>query len=155
MWGAFGNKPVDADECENVSKPDFKDPQGSSNFSIVHSLRVANDGTVYVADRENRRVQMFTNDGKFVKQMVKSATLFARNVALSPDPEQQFLYVGDGKEIAILDPKTLELVGSVQGPDVIGGGHLMTTDQKGNIYVAATAQGMQRLTFKGMSPAGK
>ena len=155
MWGAFGNKPMDDDECKDVTKPDFKHPQGPSNFSIVHSLRVANDGMVYVADRENRRVQMFTNDGKFVKQMVKTATLFARNVALSPDPEQQFLYVGDGKDIAILDRKTLDLVGSVQVPGMIGGGHLIAVDQKGNIYVAGTSQGMQKLAFKGMSTAGR
>jgi len=31
----------------------------------VHALRVAKDGTVYVADREFRRVQMFSSDGKF------------------------------------------------------------------------------------------
>ena len=151
MWGAFGNKPVDDDSCENVPKPDFKDPNGPQNLSIVHSIRVANDGMVYVADRENRRVQMFTNDGKFVKQQVKTQTPFARNVSLSPDPAQEFLYVGDGKEIAILDRKTLDIVGAVKGEGVIGGGHLATTDAKGNIYVAATGQGMQRLTFKGIA----
>jgi hypothetical protein len=155
MWGAFGNQPVDDDQCETVAKPDFKDPQGPANFSIVHSLRVADDGMVYVADRENRRVQAFTSDGKFVKQFVKTDTPFARNVALSPDPEQQYLYVGDGKSIAILDRNTLELVGSVEGPDMLGGGHLIAVDPTGNIYVAATNRGMQKLAFKGMSPAGR
>jgi hypothetical protein len=155
MWGAFGNKPMDDDHCGNVPKPDFKDPNGPQNFSIVHSLRVAKDGMVYVADRENRRVQSFTNDGKFVKQTVKSATPFARNVSLSPDPEQQFLYVGDGKEIAILDRKTLEIIGKIGGEGIIGGGHLATTDAKGNLYVAATGNGMQRLLFKGMSTASR
>ena len=84
MWGAFANKPVDDDHCENVPQPSFSDDAGPQNFSIVHAIRVANDGTVYVADRENRRVQMFTNDGKFVKQLVKTNTPFARNLALSP-----------------------------------------------------------------------
>ena len=63
-------------------------------------MRVANDGTVYVADRENRRVQMFTSDGKFVKQLIKADTAFARDLALSPDATQQFLYVGNGDDIA-------------------------------------------------------
>ena len=99
MWGAFANKPVDDDHCEDVPKPSFADAAGPQNFSIVHAIRVANDGMVYVADRENRRVQTFTNDGKFVKQLVKTDTPFARNLALSPDPEQQFLYVGNGKDI--------------------------------------------------------
>jgi hypothetical protein len=152
LWGAFGNKPVDDDHCEDVPKPSFADAGGPQNFSIVHAIRVAKDGAVYVADRENRRVQMFTNDGKFLKQLVKTSTPFARNLALSPDSEQQFLYVGDGKEISIVDRKTLELVGSIQGPGMLGGGHQIATDAKGNLYVAATGNGMQKLTFKGMSP---
>jgi hypothetical protein len=154
MWGAFGNKPVDDNSCENVPKPDFSDPQGPSNLSIVHALRVSKDGTVYVADRENRRVQMFTSDGKFVKQLVKTDTPFARNVALSHDAEQQFLYVGNGKDIAIVDRKTLTAVGSVD-PGKVGGGHQIAADSKGNIFVAATGAGMQKLTFKGMTTASR
>jgi hypothetical protein len=151
MWGAFANQPVDDDHCETVTPKSFPDGPGPQNFSTVHAIRVAKDGTVYVADRENRRVQMFTNDGKFVKQLVKTSTPFARNLALSPDPEEQFLYVGNGKDIVVVDRKTLEVVGSVQGPGMLGGGHLIATDAKGNLYVAATGNGMQKLTFKGMS----
>jgi NHL repeat len=150
MWGAFGNKPEDDDHCDILRKTDFT-PPGPPQFSVVHSLRVANDGLVYVADRENHRVQMFSNDGKFLKQNLKGGTLFARSVALSPDQEQQFLYVGDGKEIAILDRKSLDQVGTINPPGIIGGGHLISTDAKGNIYVAATGQGLQRLNFQGMS----
>ncbi len=149
MWGAFGNKPEDDDHCEIVRKTDFT-PPGPPQLSVVHSLRVANDGLVYVADRENRRVQMFSNDGKFIKQHLKGSSLFARNVALSPDPEQQFLYVGDGKEIAILD-RSRSAGGAVNVPGLIGGGHLIATDAKGNIYVAATGRGLQKLVFQGMS----
>ncbi len=150
MWGAFGNKPVDDDHCDILRKTDFT-PPGPPQLSVVHSLRVANDGLVYVADREHRRVQMFSNDGKFLKQNLKGGTLFARSVALSPDQEQQFLYVGDGKEIAILDRKSLDQVGTINPPGIIGGGHLISTDAKGNIYIAATGQGLQRLNFQGMS----
>jgi WD40 repeat protein len=149
-WGAFGNKPEDDDHCEIVRKTDFT-PPGPPQLSVVHSLRVANDGLVYVADRENQRVQMFSNDGKFLKQHLKGNSLFARSVALSPDQEQQFLYVGDGKEIAILDRKSLDQIGTVNPPGIIGGGHLISTDAKGNIYIAATGQGLQRLNFQGMS----
>jgi len=38
-------------------------------------------------------------------------------------------------------------------PGLIGGGHLITTDAKGNIFVAATGMGLQKLTFQGMSAA--
>src|SRR5580704_5883819 len=99
MWGAFGNRPVDDDHCEIV-RPSFNEPQGPSNLSIVHSIRVANsDGMVYVADRENRRLQMFLPDGTFVKQLIRTQTPFAANLAFSPDREHQFLYVVSGKNI--------------------------------------------------------
>jgi DNA-binding beta-propeller fold protein YncE len=151
MWGAFANKPVDDDHCQVVTPTSFSDP-GPQNFSILHAIRVARDGMVYVADREYRRVQMFTRDGKFVKQVVNTSGPFARNLALSPDPEQQFLYVGGGDGIFILDRKTLEIIGTVRPPGILGAGHQIATDSKGNLYIAQTTAGMQKLTFKGMSP---
>ena len=154
MWGAFAEQPKDDDHCEVVTPKTFDDP-GPRNFSIVHALRVARDGMVYVADRENRRIQSFTSDGKFVKQLVKADTQFARNVALSPDREQQFLYVGNGDDIVIVDRRTLEIIGSIKPKDLKNGGHQIATDSKGNIYIAQTTMGLQKLTFKGMSPGSK
>src|SRR5215831_6538264 len=152
MWGAFGNKPVDDDHCEIVTPKTFPDGPGPDQFSVVHAIRVANDGMVYVADREYRRVQMFTQDGKFLKQLVHTATTFARDLALSPDPDQQFLYVGGGNNISIVDRKTLEIVGTIQPPGILGPGHHIATDSKGNIYLAQTTKGLQKLVFKGMAP---
>jgi DNA-binding beta-propeller fold protein YncE len=149
MWGAFGNKPVDDDHCEIVTPKTFPDGPGPDQFSVVHAIRVAHDGTVYVADREYRRVQMFTSDGKFVKQLVHTATTFARDLALSPDADQQFLYVGGGKNISIVDRKTLEIVGAIEPPGTLGPGHHIATDSKGNIYLAQTTKGLQKLVFKG------
>jgi DNA-binding beta-propeller fold protein YncE len=149
MWGAFGNKPVDKDDCPPPSLSSVPAGPGPDQFSIVHAIRVANDGTVYVADRENRRVQMFTPDGKFVKQLVRASAPFARNLALSPDREQRFLYVGGGADIVIVDRRTLEIVTTIQGPGILGGGHQIATDSKGNLYVAATNRGMQKLVLKG------
>jgi len=151
MWGAFGNKPVDNDQCPPPSLNSVPDGPGPDQFSIVHAIRVSNDGMVYVADRENRRVQMFTLDGKFVKQLVRGSAPFARDLALSRDPDQQFLYVGGGTDIVVVNRKTLEIVSTIQGSGVIGGGHQMETDQKGNLYVALTNRGLQKLAFKGVS----
>jgi hypothetical protein len=152
MWGAFGNKPVDDDHCEIVTPKSFADGPGPDQFSVAHAIRVANDGMVYVADREYRRVQMFTYEGKFVKQLVRTGTTFARDLALSPDAEQEFLYVGGGNNIAIVDRKTLEVVGAIQPPGILGPGHHIATDSKGNIYIAQTTKGLQKLVFKGMAP---
>jgi len=151
MWGAFGNRPQDDDHCEVVTPTSFPAGPGPQNFSIVHALRVARDGTVYVADRENRRVQAFTPDGKFVKQVVKTDTTFARDLAFSADPAQQFLYVGNGQDIVIVDRNSLEIAGSIKVPGMIGGGHHIAVDSKGNLYIAGTTTGMQKLSFRGMS----
>ena len=151
MWGAFGNKPVDDDHCEVVTPKEFPPGEGPKNFSIVHAIRLSKDGIVYVADRENRRVQSFTADGKFLKQIVKTDTQFARDLAFSADPDQQFLYVGNGNDIVIVDRKAMQIVGSIKLPGQIGGGHHIATDSKGNIYIAGTTMGLQKLTFKGMS----
>ena len=119
-------------------------------FNIVHNIAADADGFVYVADRENRRLQMFTADGSFVKQLVKADVTFARDLAFSPDAAQQFLYVGGGKGIYIVDRMTLDILGMIQVPGQLGPGHHIATDSKGNIYIAQTAAGLQKLVFKGM-----
>jgi hypothetical protein len=156
MWGAFGKPPGGEDSCAIVSPKSFPDADGPAHYNVAHAIRVANDGTVYLADRENRRLQVFTGDGKFVKQLIRTGTPFARNLALSADPEQRFLYVGADKGLAIVDRKSLEVVGTVQPAGILGAGHHIATDSKGNIYLAQTNRGMQKLVFKGMSsPASR
>ena len=98
---------------------------------------------------------MFTKEGKFVKQLVRTDTPFARDLALSPDADQQFLYVGGGNSIFIVDRKTLTIVGNIQPPGIIGAGHQIAVDSKGNLYIAQTTAGLQKLTFKAMTPAGR
>src|SRR5262249_51980618 len=39
---------------------------GPGQFHLPHGIAVDGQGTVYVADRENSRVQLFTPDGKFL-----------------------------------------------------------------------------------------
>ena len=152
MWGAFGKPPGGEDSCAIVSPKSFPDAEGPAHYNVAHAIRVAKDGTVYLADRENRRLQVFTNDGKFVKQLIRTGTPFARNLALSADPEQRFLYVGADKGLAVVDRKTLEVVGTVEPAGILGAGHHIATDSKGNIYLAQTNRGMQKLVLKGMSP---
>ena len=41
---------------------------GDGQFNIVHNVVVDNDGRVYVADRENHRIQVFSSEGKFETQ---------------------------------------------------------------------------------------
>lgn len=153
LWGAFGNEPADKDDCPNIALSEVPPGPGPDQFSIVHALRVSNDGLVYVADRENRRVQVFTLEGEYIDQIIWHDERFARNVALSHDPEQQFLYVGGGGGIFVYDRNTLELLTRIEGDDIVGSGHHITTDSQGNLYIAATGAGYQRLLFTGLVEA--
>ena len=113
------------------------DGPGPDQFAIVHAARVSNDGFVYVADRENRRVQVFTLDGKFVNQVFINRKNTepggtAGCVAFSPDPQQQYLYVSGASQIVILNRKMLEVLGSFGGASA----HHIASDSKGNIYTA-------------------
>jgi hypothetical protein len=155
MWGAFGKPPGGVDNCAIVRLKGFPEGEGLPDFNVAHAIRVSNDGMVYLADRENRRVQVFASDGKFVTQLRRTATPFARDLAFSPDPGQRFLYVGADKGIAVVDRRTLEVLGEVKVPGQIGAGHHIATDHKGNIYIAQTTAGMQRLLLQGTAPAAR
>jgi hypothetical protein len=54
---------------------------GPGEFQLPHSIVVA-DGVVYVADRENGRVQLFDLDGKYLREWPKYGKTFS--LALGP-----------------------------------------------------------------------
>ncbi len=108
MWGAYGNTPDDT--APNRLADEGPGPQ---QFNLVHGVRVSNDGLVYVADRMNNRMQVFSVDGKFQREIfVERKTKLlgtSFSVAFSPDPQQEYLYLadaGNGK-VHIYERKTL------------------------------------------------
>ena len=144
MWGAFGNVPADPKPGEPLFSADDDNSQGPAQFNNPHAVRVSSDDLVYVCDRNNQRLQVFTTSGKFVSQAFLShgkmppstatGTAFGRplkeiedelrkdpsgpsRAAFSPDPEQRFLYVIDRRYqlIRILDRKTLAILGTFGG----------------------------------------
>ena len=83
---------------------------------------------------------MFTSDGKFVKQIVRTATPFARDLALSPDRADSSMSAAAKSIVDASIRKTLDVVGEIEVPGQIGAGHHIATDSKGNIYIAQTAR---------------
>ena len=196
MWGAFGNPPTDPPPPANgrgngLPPADAAvEGRGADQFNLVHSARISSDGLVYVSDRANQRVQVFTPEGKYLTQVfisrvkwppstrpgmlrgtplsqledgIHNARMTASRTAFSPDKEQRYLYVLDrpNQRIAILDRKSLEILGSFGGG--IGGDpgqfyvlHDIVTDSKGNVYTAEVndngGRRAQKFVYKGMGP---
>src|SRR5262252_3765460 len=62
MWGAFGNPPP-ATFAPNAPVPQPQTtPDGPPEFGLPHAIKVPRDGIVYVADRINNRIQLFTRE---------------------------------------------------------------------------------------------
>ena len=66
----------------------------------VHCVHQSADGLIYVCDRRNDRIQVFTKQGKFVKEfLVHRETRGNGSVwtlSFSHDPGQKYLIIGDG-----------------------------------------------------------
>jgi hypothetical protein len=145
MWGAFGNTPQ-APVAGASAAPQQPDGSGPAQFNLVHSVKVSDDGLVYVADRGNQRVHVFTIAGQY-RQQVRipgngPTAQTAAGLAFSPDKAQQFLYVADlgNSQVVIVNRRTLEKVGAFgkPGPNAgeFGTLHHLAVDSKGNIYTA-------------------
>lgn len=158
MWGAYGNPPDD----DAPNTPQYEGP-ASEQFNTVHGIRVSDDGMVYVADRRNNRVQVFSLDGAYQTEVfVERPTRLlgtAFSVGFSEDPDQRWLYVadaGNGK-IRILDRTTLEEAGSFGRIGRYAGQfiflHNVAVDSEGNVYTAEVGGGRRVQKFvKGETP---
>jgi NHL repeat len=83
---------------------------GPGQFHLPHGIAVDREGTVYVADRENSRVQLFTPDGKYLREW----TDVARPCQVFIDGED--VYVAELGFRAGMWPGT-----TAPGPDATGG----------------------------------
>jgi len=178
-WGAYGKRPDDSyftqageklpspfsGAVQNENKPSQYDPAvASPQFRIVHSVRIAADGLVYVCDRTNDRVQVFRKDGTFVKEaFVARKTLGSGSVwdiAFSTDAAQKFLIINDGtnQQIWVLQRDTLAVVSAFgragHSAGEFYGAHVMASDSKGNLFIGETYEGkrVQKFTYRGLGP---
>ena len=162
MWGAFGAPPPAGKPDVTQSTTPSPDPQsekGSPTFSGVHGVEKSRDGLIYVSDRANQRIQVFTPAGKYLRQGFVnrnlSAPLTASGITFSKDREQKYLFVADWGNgmIVVLDRKTLQTIGTIghagTAPGEFKGPHLIDTDSHGVIYVAEVqGRRLQRLVPK-------
>jgi DNA-binding beta-propeller fold protein YncE len=150
MWGGYGNAPSDVDfgPYKPNASPDqqFRSP--------VHCAHISRDGLVYVCDRTNDRIQVFTKQGKFVKEFFvrpETPATFAYgtvcDIAFSRDPGQAYLLVADVSNNVIWtlrrsDGTVLGMLGH-QGRNAgqFQGIHELVSDSAGNLYSGEVGTG--------------
>ena len=162
-WGAYGNKPDDTD----LGKYDPEAPLAQQFRNPVHCAELANDGLVYVCDRANDRIQVFSKDGKFVKEKIVAKRTLGDgsvwDIAFSRDPAQKYMYLCDGKneKVYVMERATLEILTSFgdggRQPGQFFGVHSIATDSKGNLYTTETYEGkrLQKFVYRGIGPVPK
>ena len=109
-------------------------------FDTPHSIVVDQAGLLYVADRQNRRVQIFDDDGAYIKEW--SFKGLPCGLHLGAD-QQMYLASGFAGEILRLDSngKAVGRTGQPgQGLGEFGEAHYMTVAPNGDIWVADTVR---------------
>jgi len=167
-WGGHG---MPLSEITNDPIPPYKwtgaPPPEEKNFvPDLHFAEISKDKLVYVGERGQNRIEVFTTAGKFVKEFSVSPNTPSRGpdcgglppntkmppcgttykMVFSKDPAQKYLYVADGtnNHVWILDRSSGKTLGSF-GTNGKYAGQLhwinaVGTDSKGNIYTGEVEQ---------------
>jgi DNA-binding beta-propeller fold protein YncE len=170
-WGAYGRPPVDppagstGSTGSTSSTGDEVPAAPPAQLRVPHGIIGSRDGLIYVADRANNRIQVFRQNGEFVREKILRPRCGAQEKAswtpkrpcgneatfslgFSHDGPQTYIYSADGGShvINVLRRSDLEVVSEFGGPGVgvgqLGRPHNLSVDPSGNIYVAE-AQGPQ------------
>jgi hypothetical protein len=165
-WGAYGTKQID-DKNAGPYIPPTGDPAANAAKQFrnpVHCAVPSNDGLVYVCDRVNDRLQVFKEDGTFVKEIfVETYTRGDGSVwelAFSKDAAQKYMYMADGsnERIHVFERESLkELTAFGDGgrqPGQFYAVHSIATNSKGDIFTTETYRGqrVQKFLYKGIGP---
>src|SRR4051812_22581498 len=161
-WGGHG---MPLSEVSNDPSPKYKwtggPPTEEKNLAPdLHFVEIAKDRKVYVGERGQDRIEVFTTDGKFLQEFYVSPTtpsqraedcggLYSKDfppcgttykLAISRDPQQKYLYVADGTNdvVWILDRATGKTIGHFGRNGTYAGQfhwiNAIVMDSKGNIY---------------------
>ena len=135
----YGNSSVHRFAPDGTLLASFGSPgRGPGEFIVPHSIRVSADGRVYVADRENNRVQVFTAEGQFLDQW----TDFKCPMGIHIDAQQTVYVTDQVPRLSILNLDG-ELLARGRTFEYA---HQVYTDSQGNIYGADTSnQRVQKL----------
>ncbi len=133
---------------------------GPGQFRTPHGLAMDSEGLLYVGDRSNRRVQVFTQEGEFVRDYYnvgRTSGIFIDN--------NDWMYIADSESamgsspgfkrgIRVIDLETATILFFIPDPQSNPGGTSaaegVAVDNDGNVYGAEVGPRMLR---KHMAPA--
>ena len=113
---------------------------GPGQFHFAHGVAVDSRGRVYVADRENNRIQIFDPSGRFLKEW----THLGSPMSIVVGPGDALWVLGGDNAVEILtydslagrimrvDAETGRILGSMPTP-----GHMLSLSPSGDLYVAS------------------
>ena len=102
-------------------------------FNLPHRVYIDSKGEVVIQDRVNKRIQFWTQDGKFIKQWTDLGLMYPAGMDLLPD-DTLYLSDSDGQSVKIVkDDKILDAIGGLDGMRP----HQVTVDKFGALYVSS------------------
>jgi len=109
-------------------------------FDVAHGIAIDAQGLVWVMDRENQRIEVFDQGGKFVREMKY------KGLPCSVDIGKQYVYMANGFAGQVvrmdLSGKVLAAMGRPgKGPGEFGEAHFIAVSPKDEIYVADSVNG--------------
>ncbi len=118
---------------------------GPGQFDLLHGLAIDREGRVYVSDRQNERIQIFTEDGEFIEEW--TGIFDPVNIFID---ENESVWVLDASLNRVsrysMEGELLYHWGAYGEAGALGRGtwdgglslpHQMDVDEEGNLYIAS------------------
>ena len=120
---------------------------GPGQFQLVHSVW-EHKGRVYVADRQNNRLQVFTPDGRHLA--IWPGFLQPCKIYIDSDDIMYVAELGDRVSVLDLQGNVLARWGDQRShdPGLFWGPHGIWTDSHGDLYVAEVLEGQRVQKFR-------
>lgn len=104
-------------------------------FAVAHGIAIDNSGLLWVTDRENQRIQVFDQNGRFVREM----KYMGLPCALDIGKDAVYMVNGFAAQVLRLDQngRVLAAMGKPgKGPGEFGEAHMIAVGPNGDLYVA-------------------